>query len=156
MRIIEYVLFILIGTAIMAAVGGVLVSRYYETATSPKVSFEIVRLMVVNDGNGLYLDMQASSTTNTNFCINFIEFYDPATDRFLVAGDGVNEASNLPICIRPGQVFKISLYHQLTTSGFSPGRRIMLKFYYSTLTPSTTFTRDDPQHIIIPVVIVAG
>lgn len=152
----EYILYTLALATIIAIATMVALSRYTPAVTAPKVSFEVVRLVLVNDGVGLYLDMQGTSTTNTRFCINFVEFYDPASNAYIVAGDGVDEAANLPVCIEPGHVFKLSMYHLLTTSGFSSGRTIFIKFYYSVDSPRTTYIRDDPHHIIVPTRVISG
>lgn len=152
----EYVFFTLALATVLAVTCIVALNRHAPAVTAPKVSFDVVRLVVVNDGAGLYLDMQATSTTNTRFCISFVEFLDPVSGAYVVAGDGTDEAANLPVCIEPGHTFKLSLYHALTSGGFPPGRTVFIKFYYSVGAPrTTTYVKDEPHHIIVPARVVA-
>lgn len=153
----EYILYTLAVATVVAAVTVSAVSRYAPAVTTPKVSFDVVRLSLINDGTGLYLDMQAASTTNVKFCINFVELCDTvrrACD--IVIGDGVNEAANLPVCIEPGHVFKLSLYHGLNSNRFAPGRTVLIRFYYSVESPRSTFVRGDPQHIAVVAKVIKG
>lgn len=152
---IEYLLYAFLVGALIIGVYMMAARTYVPAMKSPKVSFDIAKLTVVNDGNGIYMDMQATSTTNSLFCINYIELYDYVAGSSILIGDGVNEAANLPVCIQPGNVFKLSVYHTIS-GGFSVGRTVLVKFYYSVEAPNSTYIPNDPQHIMAFAKVLSG
>lgn len=143
----EYVLLALLLAAVLAVATTQVILKHAPAVSAPKVGLDVLRSIVVNDGTGVYVELLLASTTNTPICINLVELYSPPSTS-IVVGDGRDEVSSLPVCIEPGQTYKLSFYHRVQSGQLPPGSTAIIRLYYSFNTPASQNT-GDPSHIMV-------
>jgi len=148
----EYLLWFAVGVLLLLIFGGLLIQYYRGMVTAPKIDIDVIRSTVVRKPNGVYFEFVLQFRTNTRVCVNYVELYDPSTNQRIVIGDkDSGELSNLPVCSDPYVVFTLGGY-QSTTSGFSPGTKVMVSLHYDT----STYDPDNPQKIIFFATITSS
>jgi len=104
----EYLLWVAVRVILLFVVGHIILQQFYTASSVPRVDFEVVKAVVVRKSPGVYFEFVIQFRTNTKVCVNFIELKDISTGYTLLAGDkGVNEVSNLPVCVDPYTTFTL-------------------------------------------------